>query len=160
MIEVEDRDLLPLHLSHGKNVVKANKIAYIERHTSEFVKDTHLLGTILVPTLLENGISMLSPKEKVFRLQSLYRCIVDTGIIINDYLDSFDYTVENHPQFVTRQGLHVLSPVRYNDNGVVKLGIAIVNLSSIDIEIKKYMPFAVLVTREKSFANVKFTFNE
>lgn len=157
MIKVIDEKLLPDSLSFGKSVVKVNKICYIEKMDSKFYKANLNLGTVQVPAVTEDGAEYFLPKESVFRLDSLYRCIIDTGIIIDEAFEHIDYAVESHPSYVSVQGLFVLSPVVFNDLGVQKIGVSIVNLSSVHIEITKYMPFAVLVLRKKNLFDLPFT---
>lgn len=157
MIKVIDEKLLPEHLSFGKKIVKVNKICYIEKMDSKLYKTNLNLGTVNVPAKTEEGLDYFMPKEEVFRLDSLYRCIIDTGIILGDWSESMDYSVESHPKFVTTNGLMVLAPVKFNDQGVLKLGISIVNIASVHIDITKYMPFAVLVIRQNNLSDMYFT---
>lgn len=158
MIKVIDQKLLPESLSFGKSIVKVNKICYVEKMDSKLYKTNLNLGITNIVNKTENGDDYFLPKEEVFRLDSLYRCIIDTGILLDSIPEDIDYTVESHSQYVTVTGLMVLAPVKFNDNGVLKLGISIVNLSSVHINITKYMKFAVLVLRKRIFFEIPFSY--
>lgn len=158
MIKVVDQKLLPEYLSFGRNIVKVNKICYIEKMDSKLYKADINLGIINTINKTDNGNDYYLPKEEVFRLDSLYRCIIDTGILLNSISETIEYSVESHPQYVTVTGLMVLAPVKFNDNGVLKLGVSIINLSSIHINITKYMKFAVLVLRERNLIQIPFIY--
>jgi hypothetical protein len=157
MIKVIDKKLLPEHLSFGKSIVKVNKICYIEKMDSKLYKSNLNLGIVQTLNKTDEGADFFLPKEEVFRLDSLYRCIIDTGILLDSIPEVVDYTVESHSQYVTVTGLMVLAPVKFNDNGVLKLGVSVVNLSSVHINITKYMKFAVLVLKENIYFEIPFS---
>lgn len=157
MIKVIDQKLLPEYLSFGKSILKVNKICYIEKMDSKLYKSNLNLGIIQIVNKTEDGADFFMPKEEVFRLDSLYRCIIDTGLLLDSIPEDIDYTVENHSQYVTTKGLMVLSPVKFNDEGILKLGVSITNLSSVHINITKYMKFAIFVQRKRNFTDLPFS---
>lgn len=158
MLKVLNLNLIPDSFSFGKYLLKINKIVYVEKIDSILYKTNLNLGVVQTPTYTEEGAQYFMPKEEVYQLDSLYRCIVDTGVIIDKDFEIFDYSVENHPKVVALKGLAVLSPVKiFNGDGITTLGVCIVNLSSIKIPITKYMPFALLALREKKLISIEFS---
>lgn len=156
MVRVVDPQLIPNNLSFGKIIVKVNKICYVEKMDSKLYKSNLNLGTVNIRSKDDNGADIFIPKEEVYSLESLYRCIIDTGIVLDDTLE-VDFSVESHPRLVTVLGLMALSLVTIVEPDSKRIGISIVNISSVKIDITKYMEFAVLVMRSKNFFNLPFT---
>ena len=144
--------------SSGYDVV-AYDITFIESITSEMIKTEKQLGLTNVPIQdsITNRTSFIE-KEQVYQLNTLYRCLVDTGIEVAAIPKGYEIQVRPRSGLALKQGIIVVnSPGTVDSDYRGTIGVILCNLGNLKFPIKRFDRIAQIVFQKVEHPNINVT---
>ena len=143
--------------SSGYDVV-AYDITFIEAITSEMIKTEKQLGLTNVPIQdsITNRTSFIE-KEQIYELNTLYRCLVDTGIEVASIPKGYEIQIRPRSGLALKQGIIVVnSPGTIDSDYRGTVGVVLCNLGNLKFPIKRFDRIAQIVFQkvEHPYINV------
>lgn len=125
--------------------LKALDIHAYENYKAQIIKSKDLLGvtTHIMKDSLE-GQGTVMEVDKVFYLDTLYRCIIDTGIEIPD-LTKFNMELQPITGLILRKGIYIspkVYPIAKEDKKYI--GVIAINFATYRFPIKQFDVIATL----------------
>ena len=145
--------------SSGYDVV-AYDITFIEAINSEMVKTEKQLGLTNVPIKdsITNRTSFFIEKEQVYQLNTLYRCLVDTGIEVSSIPKGYEIQVRPRSGLALKQGIIVVnSPGTIDSDYRGTIGVILCNLGNLKFPIKRFDRIAQIVFQKVEHPNINVT---
>ena len=143
--------------SLGYDIV-AYDVNYIESITAEMIKTDKQLG--IVDILSVDPISdkaLIEPKEQIYVLDSLYRCLIHTGIELVDIEEGYEIKVRAKKSLALLEGIHVVDcPAIVNLNGKKIIALIVYNLGSRKKYIKRYDTIGQLTFQKIESPNITY----
>ena len=160
IFDLKDEKCRPVPATDGSlgfDVV-AYDINFIETITAEMIKTDKQLG--IVDILSVDPISdkaLIEPKEQIYVLDSLYRCLIHTGIELVDIEEGYEIKVRAKKSLALLEGIHVVDcPAIVNLNGKKIIALIVYNLGSRKKYIKRYDTIGQLTFQKIESPNITY----
>ncbi len=123
------------------------------------VKTEKQLGLTNVPIQdsITNRTSFIE-KEQVYQLNTLYRCLVDTGIEVAAIPKGYEIQVRPRSGLALKQGIIVVnSPGTIDSDYRGTIGVILCNLGNLKFPIKRFDRIAQIVFQKVEHPNINVT---
>lgn len=130
--------------------IAAYDISYIEAINSDVVKVANQLGKTRVPVIdSETKTQSFIEKEQVFQLDTLYRCLIDTGIEVDNIPEGYEIQVRSKKNLALKKGiLAVAAGGITNVGGKKTISVILYNLGNFKFHIKRFDAIAQIVVQK------------
>ena len=160
-IKLKHPNCMPIQATDGSSGydVVAYDITFIEAITSEMIKTEKQLGLTNVPIQdsITNRTSFIE-KEQVYQLNTLYRCLVDTGIEVASIPKGYEIQVRPRSGLALKQGIIVVnSPGTIDSDYRGTIGVILCNLGNLKFPIKRFDRIAQIVFQKVEHPNINVT---
>ena len=156
-IILKDLKCKPFKATEGSSGydVMAYDIIAVEAINSKVIKTFKQLGKIHVPfkDSTTNNTSLIE-KDQIFELNTLYRCLVDTGIEIAHIPKGYEIQVRPRSGLALKAGIIVVnSPGTVDSDYRGTLGVILCNLGNLKFPIARYDRIAQIVFQKVEHPN-------
>lgn len=136
--------------------VFAYDISYIEAINSEVIKTERQLGKTKFPMTDElTKTTTFVEKEQIFQLDTLYRCLVDTGIEIEDIPEGYEIQIRPKKILALKQGILTVSTGGITNVGGKKtISVILYNLGNLKFQIKRFDAIAQIIFQKVEQPNL------
>ena len=160
-IKLKHPKCMPVQATEGSSGydVIAYDITFIEAITSEMIKTEKQLGLTNVPIrdTVTDRISFME-KEQVYELNTLYRCLVDTGIEVASIPKGYEIQVRPRSGLALKQGIIVVnSPGTVDSDYRGTIGVILCNLGNLKFPIKRFDRIAQKKKKKVEHPNIDVT---
>ena len=159
IFDLKDEKCRPVPATDGSlgfDVI-AYDINFIETITAEMIKTEKQLGITSVPIIdtITNTTSFIE-KDQIYQLDSLYRCLVNTGIELKDIDYGYEIKVRAKKELSLKHGIYVADcPAIVNLNGKKIIALIVYNLGSRKYYIKRYDTIGQIVFQKVELPNIE-----